>query len=321
MPELVVVLDEIPADWGNALRNHLPEGMVLRSAQGKSVQNLKTIIADADYAIALNAPVTSEVLHASQKLKLLHKWGVGVDNLDLEAARTLGIKVARTTGSNAIPVAEFAIGLMLSALRCISFSNAELKIGKWHGGVLPTQTFMLSGKTVGIIGLGSIGNNLARLLKGFGCRIIYNKTTRLDESEEARLGVEFGSVSDLLERSDIVSICCPLTPQTAGLIDRAALLKMKRSAVLVNVARGGIVVEDDLVQALRDGTIMAAAMDVFEVEPLPADSALLEVNNLVVTPHIAANASDNFEKTIAQMMKNIGLVSKGEAVSAEDAIL
>src|SRR5205085_3744202 len=134
----------------------------------------------------------------------LHKWGVGTDNLDLETARELGVKVARTTGSNAIPVAEFTLGLALAALRAIAFGNAELKKGRWRGmGGLSMSTLTLSGKTFGIIGFGAIGKNVARILKGFSCTVLYSKRTRLTLQEEADLGVSYAPVADLLAQSDV----------------------------------------------------------------------------------------------------------------------
>jgi D-3-phosphoglycerate dehydrogenase len=263
------------------------------------------------------------VLRAARKLKLLQKWGVGVDNLDLDAARELGVKVARTAGSNAIPVAEYTLGLALAALRAIAFGNAELKQGRWKGlGGLPMSTFTLTGKTFGIIGFGAIGQRVARIIRGFGCTILYNKRTRLAAEDEVELGVSYASVADLLARSDVVSLNCPLTPETKGLINRTSLQEMKKSAVLVNVARGGVVVEDDLVWALQNGLIGAAAMDVFEIEPLPADSPLLQpLDNLVVTPHLAAIAVDNFEPTVSQMFRNIACVSRGEPVPERDVVV
>lgn len=320
MTETIVVLDPLTEERANQLRALLPLGMVLTHGRTRGDAHLKEIIAEADYAIAGQVGVSGEVLGAARKLKLLHKWGVGVDNLDIEAARARGIKVARTTGSNAMPVAEFTIGLMLSALRAIGYGHAELKKGEWRGGHLPMETFMLSGKTVGLVGFGAIGRNVARLLGSFGCPILYHTRHRLDAAEEAALGARHVALADLLAQSDIVSLHCPLTPETAGLIDKAALTAMKPTAVLVNVARGGVVVENDLVWALRNTVIHAAAMDVFETEPLPADSPLLQLDNLLVTPHLAAIAADNFEKTVRQMFGNIACVARGEPVPIQDAV-
>jgi phosphoglycerate dehydrogenase-like enzyme len=321
MPETIVVLDLMTPERADKLREHLPEGFVLTHGTARGDAHMKEIIAEADYAIAGQVGVNGDVLRAAKKLKLLHKWGVGVDNLDLDTARELGIRIARTTGSNAVPVAEFALGLMLSALRFIAYGHAELKKGEWRGGRLPSETFMLSGKTVGIVGFGAIGQNLARLLRGFGCTILYNKRQPLAAAEEAALGVKFAALPDLLAHSDVISLNCPLTPETANLIDRKAFAAMKKTAVLVNVARGGVVVEADLIEALNSGEIAGAAMDVFETEPLPPDSPLLRLDKLVVTPHLAAIASDNFAPTVKRMFANMAHVSRGEPVPEHDLVV
>jgi len=303
------------------IRSMLPEGFDVHAVTGRAQSDLEAAVADADYAVWWDLPVPEAVLAAGPRLKLLHKWGVGVDNLDLEAARACGIKVARTTGSNALPVAEFTLGLMIAALRNLSYGHAELKKGLWRGGRLPRDGFMLSGKTVGIVGFGAIGKTLARLLAGFGCRILYTKRAPLPAEEDASLGVAYASLPDLLAQADVVSLHCPLTPETAGLINRETLGLMKPTAVLVNVARGGVVVEPDLVWALRTGIIHAAASDVFETEPLPSDSPLLDLDNLVVTPHLAAGAADNFVPTVRHMFGNILRVSRGEPVPERDLVV
>jgi D-3-phosphoglycerate dehydrogenase len=321
MPETIVVLDPLAPERADKLRALLPPGFVLTHGTARGDEHLKEIIAEADYAIAGQVGVTGEVLRAARKLKLLHKWGVGVDNLDTATARELGIKVARTTGSNAVPVAEFALGLTLSTLRHIAFAHAELKKGDWRGGRLPGDTYTLSGKTVGIVGFGAIGSTFAQLLKGFGCTILYSKRQPLDAAEETALGVKHASLAQLLAQSDVVSLHCPLTPQTANMIDKAAFEAMKKTAILINVARGGIVAENDLIEALRTKEIAGAAMDVFETEPLPPDSPLLRLDNLVVTPHLAAIASDVFAPTVRRMFHNIACVSRGETVPERDSVV
>jgi D-3-phosphoglycerate dehydrogenase len=323
MTETILVLDVMTPARADKLRALLPPGMVLTHARVPGDEHLREIIADADYAITGQVAVSGDVLRAARRLKLVHKWGVGVDNIDLETARERGIKVARTTGSNAVPVAEFTLGLTLAALRCIAYGNAELKKGSWRGLTdLPMATYLLTGKTFGIIGLGAVGRTVARLLRGFDCTVLYSKRNRLTAPQEAELGVSYADTPELLARADVVSLNCPLTPQTKGLINRASLQTMKKTAVLVNVARGGVVVEDDLVWALRQGIIHAAAMDVFELEPLPADSPLLQpLDNLVITPHLAAIAADNFEKSVRQMLHNIACVSRGEPVPEQDSVV
>lgn len=322
MTHRIVLLDVTTEARANQLRALLPDGFTLTCGTKNGDAAMMEIIREADFAIAGQVGVNDAVLRAAPRLKLLHKWGVGIDNIDTAAAQRLGISVARTTGSNALPVAEFTIGLMLSALRCLCYGHERLRQGDWHGpGQVPVQTLLLSGKTVGIVGLGAIGTKLVTLLRGFDCRILYAKRERLMPSEEEALGVTHASLDTLLRESDIVSLHCPLTAQTAGMIDHGAFARMKPTAVLVNVARGGVVVEDDLLHALKGRIIQAAAMDVFSIEPLPADSPLLLLDNLVVTPHLAAVTADTFVPTVRRMFENIRRVSIDEPVIAGDLVV
>ena len=167
------------------------------------------------------------------------------------------------------------------------------------------------------MGFGAIGKAVARLLTGFGCTVLYTKPHRLGRDEEKRLGVVYAELPDLLARSDVVALHCPLTPATTRLIDRGALESMKPTAVLVNVARGGVVAERDLAWALRNRVIHAAAVDVYEVEPLPAASPLRHIDNLTLTPHLGAMAADTFEPTVGRMFENITpRLSRGAASGA-----
>lgn len=322
MPHTVVLLDETPAARADELRALLPPDFALTHATEPGEAHMQAIIRDADFAISAQVPVTAAVLGAARRLRLVHKWGVGVDNFDIAAARRLGIRVARTTGSNALSVAEFTIGLMLSALRFQAFGHHHLQNGDWRGiGVLPAPTYLLSGKTVGIVGFGAIGQHVARLLKSFGCRILYAKRTPLPTAEAAALDAEHAPLGRILAEADILSLNCPLTPETRNMIDARALAAMKPTAVLVNVARGGVVVETDLAAALRTRVIRGAAMDVFSIEPLPASSPLIGLDNIVLTPHLAAVTADTFEPTIRRMYANMLCVVRGEPVPALDSVV
>ena len=320
MTERIVVLDAIGDAVAAKLRALLPDGFSLSHATERTDEHLAVIIAEADYAVSGQVAVSGDVLEAATRLKLLHKWGVGIDNLDIETARRLGIKVARTTGSNAVPVAEFTIGLMISALRHVASGHHRLQGGQWRNWST-SEPLMLSGKTVGLVGFGAIGTNVAKLLTGFGCDVLYHKPNRLSAEEEHRHGVRYADLPTLLAESDVVSLHCPLTDRTAGLIDGDALAVMKSTAVLINVARGGVVVETDLIAALDQGEIHSAAMDVYEIEPLPADSPLIGVENLTLTPHLAAMAADNFAPTVNRMFENIRRVSIGEPLPLSDVVV
>jgi D-3-phosphoglycerate dehydrogenase len=309
LPFTIVVLDAMPAARADRLRPFLPPGFVLTHGTEPGEEHMKAIIRDADFAISAQVAVSGDVLRAARRLKLLHKWGVGVDNFDIETARQLGIKVARTTGSNALSVAEFTIGLMISTLRFSALGHQYLQQGVWRGiSSLPAETFLLTGKTVGIIGFGAIGQNVARLLRSFGCKILYTKRTPLPSDEALALGATHVTLDQAIKTCDIISLHCPLTPQTQNMIDAKAIARMKRSAILINVARGGVVVEADLAAALRARKIRGAAMDVFSIEPLPATSELIGLDNIVLTPHLAAVTADTFEPTVRRMFDNIARV-------------
>ena len=322
MTPTVVLLDLTSPERAEHLRRLLPPDFVLTHGTARGDDHLKEIIRDADFAISGQVGVSADVFKAARRLKLLHKWGVGVDNIDIQAAKALGIKIARTTGSNAVPVAEFTIGLILATLRFLALGHERLRQGRWMAfNQMPGEAFCISGKTVGLIGLGAIGQGVASRLRGFGCTLFYNKRTRLSPAEEAELGVTYAATDDLLAQSDIVCLHCPLTPATTNLIDTRALSLMKRSSVLINVARGGVVVEADLAQALRDRTIRGAAMDVYSIEPLPANSELLSLDNIVVTPHLAAATADTFEPTVRRMFDNMVRVRRGEPLPERDLVV
>ncbi len=321
MIETVVVLDPITPNTAERLRRLLPAGLQLSHASQRDEAHLQSIIGPADYAISGQVAVSGAVLRAARQLKLLHKWGVGIDNFDLDTARALGLKVARTTGSNAVPVAEFTIGLMIAAMRNLVLSSLRLNQGQWNSGNFSRPAFLLSGKTVGLVGFGAIGQAVARLLAGFGCPVLYHQRHRADPAVATALNATYVPLAELLTRADVVCLHCPLTPQTAGMIDRAALASMKRTAVLVNVARGGIVVEADLLWALRERVIQAAAMDVFETEPLPPDSPLIGVEGLLLTSHIAAMSADTFDKTVLHMFGNILRIARGEPIPERDLVV
>ncbi|MFC3127732.1 2-hydroxyacid dehydrogenase [Pseudoroseomonas globiformis] len=320
MNRKIVVLDPITPQTAQRMRELLPTGLIMEHAASRDAAHLQEIVADADYLVSGQIAVDASLLAAAKQAKLLHKWGVGVDNFDLDAAKAQGITVARTTASNAKSVAEAALGLTIALMRNLAWGHTSLRAGEWRPTSLPKASYSLFGKTVGIIGFGAIGQNLAKLLKPFGGRILYNKTRRLSPGEEADLGVEFATLAEILKQADIVSLHCPMTPQTKGMIDRAAIRTMKPTAVLINVARGGVVIEQDLAEALKAKEILGAAMDVYEEEPTPADNPLLALENVVCTPHIAAMSADTFVPTINQMWGNIDRFNRGEPVAATDFV-
>jgi phosphoglycerate dehydrogenase-like enzyme len=321
LTQKIVVLQPIAAEMVKMMTGLVPSGFELVPITSTDTDHLKSMIADADYGVWWDIAMPAEVLRAATRLKLMHKWGVGVDNIDLDTARSMGIQVARTTGSNARPVAEFTVGLMLALARRIPMAVQTTKEGKWLKNEIWRNSVMVSGKTVGIVGLGAIGKGVARRLAGFDCRLLYNTRRPLPAAEELALGVEYASMDRLLAESDIVSLHCPLTPETKGMIGRKELASMKRGALLVNLARGGVVVEADLIAALEEGLIAGAATDVFETEPPSPDNKLLHMNNVIVTPHCGATAYDNSANGIRHWLGNIERVARGEAIPQQDRVV
>ncbi|HEV7264262.1 MAG TPA: 2-hydroxyacid dehydrogenase [Falsiroseomonas sp.] len=321
MTQKIVMLQPIGAEQESTIRSLLPEGFSVSAIKGRSPDDVKAGVADADYGVWWDLPITADVVAAAPRMKLLHKWGVGIDNIDIAACRARGIRIARTTGSNAVPVAEATVGLMIAVARRIVQAHIATIAGGWPKTEVSQRSILVSGKTVGILGLGAIGKGVAKRLRGFDCTILYNNRNRLPEAEERALGVQYRALDAMLAECDILSLNCPLTPETAALINAARLARMKRGALLVNVARGGIVVEADLVEALRSGHLAGAAVDVFDQEPPPPDHPLLHMDNVVCTPHTATSSYENSRRTIMHWLGNIVRVHKGEAIPAQDVVL
>lgn len=222
------------------------------------------------------------------KAKLLVRFGVGYDKVDLKAASANGIAVARTTGANTTAVAEMALTMMLSCRRRINKYQARAKAGEWVKDIGNE----IIGSTVGIIGYGCIGQRLARLLKGFDCKILAYDPFPKKEVMEAD-GVELAALEELFRQSDAISIHVPYTGQTHHMVNKETLALMKPTAVIVNTSRGNIIDEDALYEALRSGQIRGAGVDVFAKEPLPVDCPLLTLENAVITPHVSSQTVES----------------------------
>src|SRR5262245_25640642 len=247
-------------------------------------------IREARYVINVRATshFTRAVLQGCSSLKLISIWGTGTDNVDLSAARDLGIRVTNTPGVSAIAVAEHALTLMLSVARRVVEVDRQVREGKWPRAMV-TQ---LHGKTVGLIGTGAIGREMARLAKGIGCRVI---AWSFHPQGDFADWVEF---DDVFRQSDVVSVHVRQSTESIGMIRREHFELMKPGAILINTARGPIVDETDLVWALQTQRIAGAGLDVFDREPLPSDNPLLKLRNVVLTPHSAGITPETTEAGI-----------------------
>ncbi len=266
---------------------------------------LVELVRDVDAIIVRSKPkVTRRVIEAAEKLKVIGRAGVGIDNIDLEAAKEKGIEVLNTPGAPSRSVAELAIGLMLAVARKIAFADRKMREGVW--AKKQCMGFELRGKTLGVIGMGRIGREVARIAyNGFGMKILYYDARGHMEDVEKEFNAEFKELDELLRESDIVTLHVPLLPSTRHLINEDRLKLMKRTAILINTARGGVVDTEALVKALSEGWIAGAGLDVYEEEPLPKDHPLTRLDNVVLTPHIGSTTNEAQERAGVQIAEKI----------------
>jgi len=251
---------------------------------GGDRQELIRRLQGATAAINVRAysPFDDVVFAALPELRFVSVMGTGTDNVDLDAARRRGVVVSNTPTAPVVSVAEFTIGLMLAAVRKVVPMHEALRAGRWEH----RRGMELRGKTFGFIGLGLIAAEMAPVIRALGMRIVGWSLTR-DEDRARRLGVELMELDDVLRASDVVALLLRGSPKTRGIIGRRELGLMKQTAYLVNTGRGMLVDEVALYDALREGRLAGAALDVYQSEPLPADSPLLGLDNVICTPHVA----------------------------------
>ena len=275
--------------WEVKAHDQLPEG-------------LPAALKDADALVVRSAvQVGDELMAQAPKLRVIGRAGVGVDNIDAEAATRRGIVVMNTPGANAVAVAELTVGLMIALARKLPAANATMHAGKWEKKSL--QGGELRGKTLGILGLGRVGLEVARRARGFGMEIA-GADPFVSAAVARENGILLVSVEDLFAKADYLTLHVGLTPQTQGIINAKTLATMKKGARIINCARGELVVDADLVAALKSGQVAGAALDVFAVEP-PKESPYFELDNVILTPHIAGSTGEAQEAVGVQIAQQV----------------
>jgi len=272
-------------------------------------------ILDADFLCGFIGPLDTRTLvdAVANRLKLVQLMSAGYDRFNLEGARAARLPVAVNGGANAIAVAEHAIMLILSALKHVHALDHAVRSGGWRSGsVGARRVYELYHSTVGIVGMGRIGQEVAKRLAGWEATIVYYDPFPLSAERERELGVRFMELDGLLRSADAITVHVPLNASTRNLIDAESLSLMKPTAVLVNTARGGLVDEDALATALREGRILGAGLDVLSQEPPPADHPMLELSNVILTPHSAGPTWQSFPRRFANCFANIERVQRGE---------
>jgi len=275
---------------------------------------------DVQYIILRTLKIDANTIKKNPQLKLIQRWGVGYDTVDIRTAGEYGIQVAITYGVNSIPVAEYTVLLMLSVLRNIIQVYDNVKNGLWQDTALFERSYLINKKKVGLVGLGAIGKNVAKILGSMGSEIYYYDSYRLPEDVEKELNVKYLPFEDLAKEVDILSLHVPLNQQTKYMVNKKVIDTMKSTAIIINTSRGGIINEEDLYYALKDKRILGAGLDVFEKEPISRDNHFLQLKNVVVSAHSAGNTIDNSINMANICADNIFKVKNNEPLSPSDLV-
>lgn len=305
------------------MREMAPMGaeLLFVKSKGDEIEHLR-LLQEAEYIVPNGIDLSEKYLRTAQKTKLIQLWGAGVDKYNLPLLRELNIGLQNGVGLNAPAVAEMTILHILAVNRKLIYVDREMRKGHWLKTEMRDQCNSLYGKTIGLIGMGNIGQKVAELMQAFNVgEILYYDVRRLCEDKEKTLGLTYSSIDELMQVSDIVSLHLPLTQTTRKIISKDRIASMKSTAVLINTARGGLVDEEALIEALKAGKFRGAGLDTFEHEPLSPNSPLLSLDNVVLTSHIAGAVIENVVPRIAHVYDCIVKFEKGVRVDERYIVL
>jgi D-3-phosphoglycerate dehydrogenase len=299
----VVLAGNYPAGTFEKLAMALPQEKFLL-AIADTVEKFEAVT-DADILILRTFGAAEDVMACNKNLKMIMRWGAGYDSVDIREAGARGILVTNTPGANAYAVSELAVLLMLAVGRRLFCHNDSLKAGQWSKNTFLDKSFSLNNKLVGIIGGGNIGRQVAQKVQVFGATVQYYDPFRLPESTEQVLNMAYVSLEQLIATSDIVTLHVPLTEENRHMIGKEQIDAMKTDAILINVARGGLVDDDALLAAVQSGHLLGAGIDCVEHEPLPMGHPMLENPNIIITPHIGGGTCDLATAIIPMLVEDI----------------
>ena len=313
MSQKPVVLLVPPSDaTGELAQSIAPAHIDLVLAQ-PGTDTFQAALPKAEFMICYpNVKMEEAFYKAAPKVRLVQLLSAGYDAVDIEAARRAKVPVANNGGANAISVAEHAVMLMLTVARRVVWQHASVSGGRWRGNGPPPTMYELYDKTLGIIGLGNIGRKVARRAQAFGMKVEYYDIRRLTEDEEDALGVKFRLLTELLKRSDFISLHVPLNASTKHMIGARELGLLKPTAILVNTSRGPVIDEVALTKALAENKFFGAGLDVFDEEPTPPNNPLLKLENVVLTAHFAGPTSDNHVARFRNAFDNVERMVRGD---------
>lgn len=316
----ILVLAPLPAQVVEALLGAKAPGEITSAVKvispgGASGEALLSTIGEADIIVGdytFNVAIDADVVAAANRCKFIQQPSTGYQHIDVDAASKRGIPVSNVAGANAVAVAEHALMVILACLKKLILADEKTRRCEWAQYEMAGYgVFELSEKTLGIIGAGQIGREVALRALPFGPAMIYYDVKRLPSELEKELGLAFSPLDELIAQSDVITIHTPLTPETENLIDANRISGMKPGAILVNLSRGAIVDEDALADALREGKLGGAAVDVFSAEPIRGDNPLLDAPNVILTPHIAGATNESRWRIINMALDNVIRVVEG----------
>jgi phosphoglycerate dehydrogenase-like enzyme len=299
------------------IRKVMPPGFELVTLDRNDDDERILKIAEARVAIVAATPLTGPLIEAARNLQLVHHQGVGYqDTVDIAALKERGLPLALTPQGTTTPVAEITIFLMLAVLRRLTFADSELRQGRWHINSLRPVSRNLKGRVIGFIGMGRIGQASAALANAFGASgLYYDLVDTLDRQQAAALGLRFATLNEVIEKAEIVTLHIPSSPAALHLINADVIARMQPEAVIINTARGMLVDESALYEGLKSGHLGGAGLDVFESEPPQPDNPLLQLPNVVVTPHIAGGTRDAFQTKMKAIFENITRFYSGQELN------
>lgn len=320
MPIRVALTDVFPEVLYPVIAAAAPADWTFEVATEASEANRMRMISDADFLFCGGAVTTDEMLRRASRLRLVQKTGAGFNNINVELCKQLGIGLANLAGNNAPTVAEHTVLLMLAVYRHLTELDRRLRAGGWAREETRAIHRELRGKVVGLIGLGHIGQNVARRVRAFEAQVIYYDIRRQPPQVESELGAKYAALEDVIRRADIVSLHVPIFPETERMINAERIAMMKPDAVLINCARGALVDEQALVAALRAGHLYGAGLDCVAQEWENGTRAYWDLPNVVLSPHIAGSSVENFTSMMQRCFANARRYLAGDPLPASDLI-
>lgn len=322
MPKILHTSRYTGTPW-EVLKNVVPEGFSVETLEEPSRDCLLHQVVDADYLLVsgrLN--IDEEVLSLGKRIKMIQRTGVGIDMLDIEAIKRRRIPVYVNRGVNARSVAEHTLTLILSCLKNIPSIDKNVKSGIWKKQQTGVTCHELYGKSVGLVGMGAIGKQVASYLNAFGAQVYYTDVFRLDERQEKELSISYVPTFErLLPQVDILSFHCPLTSGNKEMLNKQTLSLMKHGSIIINTARGQLINEDALYDSLCRGAIRSVALDVHYEEPIKGNSRFANMDNVILTPHIAGLSFETFHAMMKEAIDNIICFEKGEKEIIKEKLL